>query len=122
VKFQNHLELSAAAGSTDMSSPTPDRKALEELWGQRLEDAKLQLDFARNYLAEVERDYSAGSVPINELQFAHHKALRVENLALRHYNHVRRIYTDLMVNGVIPDESEWHKAQAADASGSGTQS
>lgn len=101
-----------------MSSPTPDRKALEGLWYQRLTDAKLRLDFARNYMSEVKRDFSSGEIPENEEAFAHAKALRAENFALDEYNRVLRIYTGLTVNGFIPDESEWLKAQAEGASGS----
>jgi hypothetical protein len=101
-----------------MSSPTPDRRALEQLWHQRLTDAKLRLEFARNYMSEVKRDFSSGDIPENEEAFAHAKALRAENFALNEYNRVLRIFTDLTVNGLNPDESEWLKAQAEGASGS----
>ena len=40
-----------------VGSPTPDRKALEVTWLQRLKDAKLRLDFARNYLKDVVQDF-----------------------------------------------------------------
>jgi hypothetical protein len=100
-----------------MSSPTPDRRALERLWLNRLNDAKLRLDFARNYLAEVQRDYPSRDIPEHEHHFAHNKAVRAEDIALAEYNRVLRVYTDLTVDGIIPDESEWLKAQPAGACG-----
>ncbi len=45
-----------------MSSPTPDRKAIEDLWRQRLNDAKLRLEFAENFTTEVEHDYQSGEI------------------------------------------------------------
>ncbi len=82
-----------------------------------MKDAKLRLDFARNYMAEVQRDLPAGDIPESDHQFAHQKALRAESLALQEYKRVLRIVTDLTVNGIIPDEGEWLKAQAASAGG-----
>lgn len=102
-----------------MSSPTHDRKAIEDLWNQRLNDAKLRLDFARNYTSEVQRDYPSGDIPENEYHFAHSKGLRAENSALAEYNRVLRIFTDLTAHGMIPDEAEGLKAKAASASGTG---
>lgn len=96
------------------SNPTPDRRTLEELWRQRLNDAKLRLDFARNYLTEVRRDHASGNVPDAERHSAYQDALRAENLAFAEYNRVLGSYTDLTVNGIIPDEAAWHTAKATD--------
>ena len=87
-----------------MSLPSPDRKVLEEMGRERLRDAKLRLDFAKNYLKEVQKDYS--SLAAADGQYALQRAVRAENVALREYNHVLRIYTNL-VKGVLPNEDDW---------------
>jgi len=96
-----------------MSSPTPDRKALEDLWRLRLHDAKLRLDLARNYLKEFLEDFSLKDLSRAEGKFAWQEAVRAESLAQREYSRLRRVYRDLTINGVIPDEGEWLKVQAA---------
>ena len=96
----------------------PDRKTLEDLWRQRLNDAKLRVDFARNFVLEVERDFPSSEIPSSDGLFAHEKAIRAENDALAEYLRVRRIYDDLILNRTIPDEAEWLKARGAKASGS----
>ena len=62
----------------------------------------LRLDFAQNYCTEVQEDYPSLSAP--DGQYALERALRSERLALWQYKRVRRIYTDLVLNGKIPDE------------------
>lgn len=96
-----------------MSTPAPDRKALEDLWFHRLQDSKLRLDFARSYLAEVRRDVRSVDIPDSDHHFAYQKALRAETSALRQYKLVLQIYSDLTLHGVIPEEADWLKAQAA---------
>ena len=88
-----------------MTSPSPDRKALEEFWLNRLHDAKLRLDFARNYVIEVKQDFSSPDIPASDGNFAYRQALRVENLALAEYQRVLRIFSDLTVRGIFPDEA-----------------
>jgi hypothetical protein len=46
-----------------MSELKLDRDALEELWQLRLSNAKLRLEFARNYVLEVQRDRRAEVTP-----------------------------------------------------------
>jgi hypothetical protein len=92
-----------------MTSPAPDRKELEDLWRQRLLDAKISVEFAQNYIHEILSDYATGAITQDVERFAHTKAVRQENFALRKYNHVLCIYTDLMVNGLIPNEDEWRQ-------------
>ncbi len=101
-----------------MSTPAPGRKAFEDVWRQRLQDAKLRLDFAHNYVLEVERDFPRAELPSPDGTLAHQKALRFETAALAEYRRVLQIYTDLMVRGTIPDESDWQRRAAADARGS----
>ena len=80
-----------------------ERQESEELWRNRLASAKLRLDFARNYLNEVQRDF-----PIDDTspdgQYAFRRALRAENVALAEFHRLLRIYTDLVMDGKIPPE------------------
>ena len=80
-----------------------ERQQLEDLWCRRLGDSKLQLDFARNYLAEVQRDFPPDDTSPDG-QYALQHALRAENLALAEYRRVLRIYTDLVMEGKLPEE------------------
>jgi hypothetical protein len=101
-----------------MSTAWPDREALEELWFRRVIDARLRLDDARDYLQEVVRDFPSNTTSSSD-PFAYQKAVNAENSALREYARVQRIYYDLTVNGVIPDEAEWLKHRAAAAGEAG---
>jgi hypothetical protein len=100
-----------------MNGPSPDRKALEELWRQRVADAKLRVDFARSYVREVVSDFPPREISNADGLFAYQRAVQAENSALRDYARVSRIYQDLTVKGVIPDEAEWLKSRGAAAGG-----
>jgi hypothetical protein len=76
-----------------------DRQQIEELWRRRLADAKLRLDFARQYLNEVQRDQRDGTVPAADGNFAYRNALRAENYALAEYSRILRTFTHLVVGG-----------------------
>ena len=92
-----------------MSSPKPDLKQLKELWRGRLNDAKLQLDFARSFTGE-DKDLTSTAT--------HRRRLVGEDKAEAEYVRVLRIYNDLMTLGKIPDETEWSRGKAESASGS----
>ena len=77
---------------------------LETLWHKRLKDAQLQLDFARTYLKEVERDLKSGCLPSPDGDLAHRNALHAENLALQKVARLRKIFKDLVACGKVPDE------------------
>jgi hypothetical protein len=96
-----------------MSGLIPNRQALHDLWHERLKDAKLRLDFARNYAREVHRDFPPGATLSPDGAFAQRKAIRAETFAFAHYRRVLEIYTDLTVKGRIPDESEWPEPNGA---------
>ena len=100
-----------------MGGANPDQ--LERLWRQRMRDAQLRLDFARNYLKEVQRDFPSGTLPQLDGAFAHQKALRAENAALAEYHRVLRVYTDLVLHGTIPAEKESLRRQTGSAGGEG---
>ena len=98
-----------------MNDPELERHSLEGLWRQRVENAKLRVDFAQNRVKEVHREFPAPDIPPADGDFAFQKAIDAENAALREFDRVLRIFTDLVVRGIIPDESEWVKRQAAHA-------
>lgn len=83
------------------------------MWFQRVNDAKPRLDFASNYMGEIEDDCSGTDIPPSDHHYAHQTGLSGENLALVEYNLVLRIYADLTVRGIIPDEAEWLKSQGS---------
>ena len=104
-----------------MSGPSPNPQALEELWKQRLTDAKLRLDFARNFVCELVHDLPLLEISNADGHFAYQRAIRAETAALREYARVLRIHHDLTVDGVIPDESAW-RSRAAHANESDEES
>jgi len=76
-------------------------------------DARITVQFAQHYVGEILSDYSSGAIPQDVELFAHTQAVRKENFALRQYADAMRIYRDLVVNGVIPNEEDWHKSRTA---------
>ncbi len=90
-----------------------DRTALEALWRQRVNDAKLRLDFASNYVKEIQRDFSSGELPAPDGHFAYQQALRAESFALGEYRRVLAIFTGLVTHGKEPDEDQWRNAAGA---------
>jgi len=103
-----------------MSAPSPSRKDLEDLWRERLKLAKLRLDFARNYVLEVEKDFSLAGPSLPEAcnpdgRYAYLQALRAENDALTSYRRVLRVYQEVVHDGSIPDEDEWPRSRTGTA-------
>lgn len=82
-----------------MSSPTLHKPSVEELWRERLADAKLRLDFSRNYVQEVAFDFPIPASPDGIVALRH--AMRAEELALKEYNRVLRIYENIVVERVV---------------------
>ena len=93
-----------------------DRKELDELWRNRVAQAKLRFDLARNRTNAIVRDFPlADTSPDGRDGYRH--AIRLENLALAEYNRVRQIYADLVTGGAVPDEDEWQRHKGAGGSG-----
>lgn len=88
----------------------PDRKALEELWRQRVNTARLRLEFARNYVAEVQQEVRQEGLPSADGAFAYRQAIRSEINALSEFRRVLKIFTELTVDGKIPDENDYRHA------------
>ena len=76
---------------------------LEKLWRSRLEEAQLRLDFVRAYLKRRDGD--------GEYQ----RAIESERLAFEEYHHVLKVFTDLVVEGRVPDEQQWQRRMAPGA-------
>ena len=90
------------------------REELERLWRSRLAEAKLRLDFARNYVNEVRQDF-----PIDDTSpdghYALQRALRAENVALVEFHRILRVYTGLVMDGKMPDEEGSQRRMAPGA-------
>jgi len=91
-----------------------DRKAVEDLWHQRLRGVKLRLEAAQQDLHEFLRENPFRELSSPDGHYAYRQAIRAERLALQEYARVRRIYDDLMVRGIIPDEDVLGKEAGAD--------
>jgi hypothetical protein len=88
-----------------MSDAGPTQIDLDMLW-QRLEDAKLQLDLAHNYVREVTGDLKAGAVPPPDGNFAYRHALQAEALAAENYLKILNRYKAILLEGSVPDGTE----------------
>ena len=93
-----------------MSNHESDRQALENLWRERVKSARLRLEFARNYVAELQQDLRAGAIPSPDGAFAYQQALRAETAALAEFRRVLQVFTDLTIDGKIPDEKPYRHA------------
>lgn len=86
-----------------------DGDQLEEVWRRRLGDAKLRLEFARDYVLELQKDLKADGIPAPDGNFAYQQALRSETNALAEFRRVLQIFRDLTMDGKIPDEDLYRK-------------
>lgn len=85
------------------------RKDIENL---RLcvQDAKLRLDFAVNYLKEVEEDGRSQLMPASESDLALQLAIKAEREARVVYLKTLKVYEDLLIGGKLPNEKEQAKS------------
>jgi len=88
-----------------MSDAQPPHIELDMLW-RRLEDAKLQLDLAHNYVREVTDDLKGGSVPVPDGKFAYQRALQAEAFAVENYLKILDRYKAILLSGVFPEQLE----------------
>ena len=65
-----------------MSDSLPRKSALEGLWYRRLNDAKLRVEFAKQYRREIEGDFTTGGIPPSDDHLPYQRALRAEYIAL----------------------------------------
>ena len=80
----------------------------------RLSDARERLDLARTYSAEVRRVFPDARAN-TEGDVALQRVLRAESAALAHYVRVLRVFTDLVIDGIVPDEDAWQPGKASHA-------
>jgi hypothetical protein len=72
---------------------------LEKLWKQRWDAAKLKLELAAISVTQIEQQMPSKDD-------AYRQALEAEIHAAVEYTRVLRIYTDLVVHGMIPKEAD----------------
>lgn len=79
------------------------REELERRWHARLKGAGMRLEFTRTFLTELHQNSEGDAlVPVDSSDIA--EALRAESAALQEYTRTLRIYTDLVLDGKIPDK------------------
>lgn len=85
-----------------MSDPRPAQSDLDMLW-RRLEDARLRLDLAHNYVREITDDLKDGAVPEPDGNLAYRHALRAEDLAAQNYLSILNRYKAIVLAGQAQD-------------------
>ena len=110
MRSQSQRPLKVTAASLALSMGREER---ERLWRGRLADAHLRLDFARHFLQEMEREF-----PLHDTspdgQFAYQRALCAEKVAEAEWRRILHIFTDLVMEGKVPDESDWQRRRASE--------
>jgi hypothetical protein len=86
----------------------PSRSTLEDAWRERVNRARTQYErtaaICAELLAERMLAFPAQPTPDPDGTLTLRHALRRETEALNEYMRVLRIYTDLHVHGVVPEE------------------
>ena len=77
-----------------------DRSSLEELWHNRLNEARFRLDLAHNYAINLRASFPAILTSVE--RFAVAEAIRAESVALTEHSRILRIYADLVIDGKDP--------------------
>ena len=80
------------------------RTELQRQWQKKWKIAELELEAARVRLQSIENDPFGVDGP--DGGYAYRAALRHETAALIKYSRVLRIYTDLVLNGRVPDDED----------------
>jgi len=83
------------------------------MWREHLKDATLRLQFARNYVREIEQDFPDSEGATADGRYAYLQALRAENEALAFYRRTLQVCEELDRGGQPPDESARFKTGAA---------
>ena len=77
---------------------------LKEKWLQRLNDAKLRLEFARSFVREVTEDCASGAIVAPDSGLAYRQALSAKRAAVDEFARIAEIVKNLLVHNTIPDE------------------
>jgi hypothetical protein len=86
-----------------------DRKALVTFWQERLRGARLRLESAQTSLHEFLKDNPVNTLSTADGHYGYRQAVKEERFALEEYARIQRIYQNLTVYGIIPDEDAFGK-------------
>ena len=81
------------------------RKRAEQIYREKLRQAQNRYQFATAQIRQLQAEYSTGSVPSADGDFALRNALRNENDARSDYMRVLRVFTQLILHGEQPEEN-----------------
>ncbi|MBZ5622870.1 MAG: hypothetical protein LAQ69_29665 [Acidobacteriia bacterium] len=84
--------------------PTEHWQDVEELWRDRLSEAKARYEIAVARFRTAAEDVRTRHTPGPDGSFSVHLAIAEESSARKEYMRVLRVFTDLLLNGRIPDE------------------
>jgi hypothetical protein len=88
-----------------MESAWPKKfKELQAVWLDRLQAASDEYRQASAAYRNAAQDYQSQFMPSADGDFSLRQALKQQNLARAEYARTLRIFTDLLLNGVIPKE------------------
>ena len=87
-------------------SPDAERQDVQELWRGRLADAKATYETAVSRFRTAAEDFRADQTPGSDGRVSVHLAISEESSARKEYMRVLRVFTDLLLNGKIPEEVE----------------
>jgi hypothetical protein len=86
--------------------PALNPQNVEEHWSRRLADAKASYEIAVSRFRTASEDFRSRHTPSPDGGFNVHLAIAAESSARKEYMRVLRVFTDLVVYGKIPDETE----------------
>jgi hypothetical protein len=87
---------------------TPARSELEDRWRKRVQLVKLRLDLYRLQVKQIKE--LSEQIPPPDGGFAYRQTLRAETAALADYCLTLRMFSDLVVEGKVPDENAWKRS------------
>ena len=82
------------------------RQEVEEFWRRRLAEEKARYEVAVTRFQTASEDFRTQHATPPDGGFGVHLAITAESSARREYMRVLRLYTDLLLHGKIPDETE----------------
>jgi len=89
-----------------MNQGSPERyKELQAQWLERLQGASDQYRQASAAYRMVAQDYQGRVMPSPDGDLSLRQALQNQNKARAEYARVLRIFTDLLLNGIVPEEA-----------------
>lgn len=94
-----------------MNPPVPDssRDEVKELWRARLADAKSRYEFAVAQFRSASEDFRAHHFPTPDGGMSVHLAIVAESSARKEYMRALRLFTDLLLYGEIPRDTDLYE-------------